>query len=505
MELAPKQNAVVLFYPRPVPGASQSRLPYALLYLERMLRGLNLDVILVDEQQQPDYLRVLEENGNRLLLAGVSAMTGYQIAGGIAFSQQVRKHSRAPIVWGGWHATLLPEQTLREPYVDFVVAGQGERPLRQLVERLRTGRDICDIAGLGFKRGATLCVNPPAPVEDRSSLPSINLDLVDLSKYVAPSPCAERTLNYFTSHGCPFSCAFCSVANVYRHHWHPKPVEQIIQELRLIKARTGIDGVVFDDDNFFVRAEFSRELARAMIEAKLDLKWNTSAHARLFSTTFTDEDLQLFRRAGCRRIYVGAESGDQGVLDVLEKRLKLEDTFRAVEMLKRNGIAAAVSTMVCLPMNPGRDFWLTLNMICRAKRIDPGLGVGMWFYTPYPGTALYETARERGFRPPERLAEWANHTLANFKAPWAPKECEGFRSIFMTAYVYFLNHEAYGRVRNPALRGLAYLLNQLLFSIVRLRVKAKCFLFPVDAILFSRFLRIYKAHGASLKALPSHG
>src|ERR1035438_3622060 len=152
--MTPKKDVVILFFPNPTPGdATQARVPYSLLYLERALRNLGIEIILLDEQQQPDYSTILAAHSDRLLLAAVSSLTGEQIHGGIAFSRKVRESCNAPIVWGGWHPTLLPEQTLQEPYIDYVVVGQGERPLRQLVDRLREGDNTSDIPRLGFKIG----------------------------------------------------------------------------------------------------------------------------------------------------------------------------------------------------------------------------------------------------------------------------------------------------------------------------------------------------------------
>jgi len=132
----------------PTPGDStQARVPYSLLYLERALRNAGVDVVLLDQQQQPDYSTILAALSDRLLLAGVSSLTGEQIYGGIAFSKKVRENCDASIVWGGWHPTLLPEQTLQEPYIDYVVVGQGERPLRELVERLREGKKYFGYTG----------------------------------------------------------------------------------------------------------------------------------------------------------------------------------------------------------------------------------------------------------------------------------------------------------------------------------------------------------------------
>jgi radical SAM superfamily enzyme YgiQ (UPF0313 family) len=492
-----KKNLVILFLPKASPDGSERRLPYALLYLERSLRNLGLEIILIDESLQPEYRTVLAQKGDRILLAGVSALTGLQIVGGIAFSKAVREHCSAPIVWGGWHPTLLPEQTLQEPYVDFVVLGQGERPLRQLVERLLNGHDYSDIPGLGFKQGPATKVNPPSPCRDINAFARINLHLLDPGKYVCKTAYSKRCLHYFASHGCPFDCTFCSVAAVYRHHWHPKPVAQIIEDLQFLKEAAAIDSVAFEDDNFFVNANFAREVAQAMIDARLNLKWNTGAHAHVFTTHFTAEDLRLFVQSGCRQIYIGAESGDQKVLDILDKRSKVEETFRFIEMLKPHGIIPRLSTMVCLPMNPSRDFDLTLEMIRRAKLLQPNLGVNVFFYTPYPGTGLYDRAREKGFVPPQRLGDWANHTLGTSNYPWMPKRCPQRLRVFRDGYIRMLDPLAYKRLASPAFRLMAYPINKVLFAITWLRFKMAFFRLPVDAILFLKLLRLYrKLNGA---------
>jgi len=413
-----KKDVVLLFFPNPTPGDStQARVPYSLLYLERALRNLGIDVVLVDEQQQPDTASILAAYRDRLLLAGVTSLTGEQIYGGIAFSKKVRECCEAPIVWGGWHTTLLPEQTLQEPYIDYVVVGQGERPLRQLVERLLGDCEPSDIPALGFKRNGNVKLNPPAPLEDINAFPRINLGLLDLKKYFNWSRLPKHFIGYFASHGCPLDCSFCCIGEIYHRRWQHKPVAQIIEELRFLKEEVGVDSLLFEDDNFFVRPQFARELAHSMIDAGLNLKWETSAHAHIFTKAYTDEDLDLFAQSGCQQVYIGAESGDQEVLDLLEKRATVEETLRFIEMLARHGITPRLTTMVCLPTESGRDFNLTLDMLRRAKLQARSVRASIFFYTPYPGTRLYERARNKGFIPPQQLSGWAHHTLRRFKAP----------------------------------------------------------------------------------------
>lgn len=488
-----KRDVFLLFLPRSDEGGTiLSDLPYMFLYLERALRGLGLEIIFLDESRHPDYLPVLLEKRDRVLLAGVSAMTGFQIASGIAFSKKVREVCRAPVVWGGWHPTLLPEQTLEASCVDFVVVGQGERPLRQLVARLLRGQDASDIPGLGYKRGAAVTVNPALPMLPPSAFPPINLGLLDLDEYVYEPPPAKRCLAYFTSHGCPFHCAFCSVALVYERRWYHQPIPQIIHDLRFLKEQADIDSVSFEDDNFFVDKRFCRELATAMIEARLDLKWRCAAHSRLFTEKFDDDDMELFARSGCFQIYIGAESGDQKVLDALDKRSTVQHTFDFVRALKRHGIIPRLSTMVCLPMDPARDFDLTLDMVGHAKLEDRDLQASIWFYTPYPGTELFEAAKQRGFVPPTRLEDWSRHTLTDFRAPWAPAGCRDRLENFREFYFRMLDGEDYRNRRSLFGRAIAFPFNKLFHAMARLRLQALWFDFPVEARLFLGLRQCYR-------------
>jgi radical SAM superfamily enzyme YgiQ (UPF0313 family) len=486
------KDVVILFFPNPVPGDStQYRVPYALLYLERALRETGLEVLLVDEQLEPDWPRILAEKRDRLLLAGVSSLTGEQIEGGIAFSKAVRESCDASIAWGGWHATLLPEETLAEPYIDFVVIGQGERPLRQLAEGLRDGKSVADIRGLAYKQGGSVAVNRPAPSENINVFPRINLGRLDLNRYLNRSRLPERFIGYFASHGCPLDCAFCCVAEIYNRRWYHKPVGEVIEDLQFLKDRAQIDSVHFEDDNFFVHPQFSLELAQSMIEAKLNLKWETSAHAGMFIKAFHDEDVRLFSRSGCRQVYVGAESGDQRILNMLDKHTEVEDNLRFVALLKPHGITPRFSTIVCFPTDTNDDLDLTIDMIRRAKLADRHLRASVFFYTPYPGTRLYELAKERGFGPPQRLEGWARHTLRRFRAPWAAKGIKWRLEVFANFYLPLADPQFYRLVRSKKLRAIVFLINKLFYPIARLRLRLNWFRCPVEAYAFLTLLHVY--------------
>ena len=484
------KNVVILFYPKPWPGENRGRIPYALLYLERMIRNMGLEIILIDEQTQADYLPMIEKVKQRLFLVCVSAMTGYQITGAVKFSKIIKNCSQAKVVWGGWHATLLPEQTLAEDYVDFVIKGQGENALFNLLKNLLEQTDIRQIKSLAYKQAGTVAVNEMDKFVDIKQFPKINYQLININDYVFKSVYADRCIGYFSSHGCPFNCAFCCVAEVYGHRWFNKEITEIIQDLKYFKTVARIDSVTFDDDNFFVNKDFTLKLCQAMIASDLNLKWDTSAHAALFLRLFNDEEIDLIYRAGCRQIYVGAESGDQDILDLIDKKSKVEDNLNFVKVLNAHKITPLFSTMLCFPVDPDRDIKLTLDMIRRAKLIDKTLRARLFFYTPYPGTALYQRSIAKGLIPPDKLEDWANYTLRKFRAPWWTRDYRWEVEVFANFYLPLANPEFYKLVPSE-FRPIVYVINKIFYPVVHLRFKYNFLKFPGEAYLFLASLRLF--------------
>lgn len=484
------KNVVILFYPKPWPGESRGRIPYALLYLERMIREFNLEIILIDEQTTRDYQSTVDKVKDRLLLAGVSSMTGHQIVGGIKFSKYIKAVSSAKIIWGGWHATLLPEETLKENYIDFLIKGQGEIPFKKLLASLLEGKDYYSISGLGYKKDNKIFINKNEPFIDINQFPKINYKLINIDNYVFKSAYGERCVGYFSSHGCPFNCAFCCLAEVFGRRWFSKKIEEIIDDLKYFKEAAKIDSIIFDDDNFFVNKDFTLKLCRAMIEAGVDLKWDTSAHAALFLKLFNDEEIDLFYRSGCRQIYVGAESGDQEVLDLIDKKSKVEDNLNFVKVLNAHKITPLFSTMLFFPVNPDRDIKLTLDMVRRAKLIDRTLRARLFFYTPYPGTMLFKKSIEKGFSPPAKLEDWASHTLRKFRAPWWTRDYRWEIEIFANFYLPMVDPKFYMMVPKK-FRPIVYFINKIFYPIAYLRFKHNFLKFPLEAFSFLLLLRFF--------------
>src|SRR4051812_36699295 len=193
---------IVLYNPR----APFFTMPLALLAIGSALDRTRYDVTVVDGRVEPDPIaRVLDETDGALCL-GVSVLTGVPIRDALAVTRAVRaRHPRCRIVWGGWHPSLFPAETLAEAGVDAVVAGQGEEAFAGLVERVAAG----DTTACG--------VAPRRPTRDINDFPEHDYGLVAVERYFALK--RERQLDYLTSQGCRFRCTFCADPTVYGRAW----------------------------------------------------------------------------------------------------------------------------------------------------------------------------------------------------------------------------------------------------------------------------------------------
>jgi radical SAM superfamily enzyme YgiQ (UPF0313 family) len=169
------------------------------------LREAGFDPLIVDGALRSDYLELIEKEIRDCLCFGISLLTGPMIDKAIAVARHV-KHLRPdlPVIFGGWHPSLLPAQTLKEPYVDAVVLHQGELTLLETAQRLAAGKGLDLVAGCWFKRDGRIHQNPDRPNSPLSKLPKPAYDLADFDAYEALS--GERTLPYATSVGCPYEC-----------------------------------------------------------------------------------------------------------------------------------------------------------------------------------------------------------------------------------------------------------------------------------------------------------
>ncbi len=384
-------NKVVLFFPRPWPGLEMAgRVPLSLLHLHAYLKGSPFDVRIADERTIPDLDAYINGLGGDILCFGISSFTGIQIANGLRIAAALKaKYPSVPVVWGGWHPTSMPDQTIKHPLVDILVRGQGEEPFRQLLHALADKQPLAGIKSVSYKEGGEVRHNPaadPAPVIEKLKL---SYDILDVEKYLYTQPWGSRSIGVITSLGCPFKCGFCAVVSVYKCRTFYRDTDTVLAELDYLVEKHRIDSVTFDDDNFFVSPERVRDFCRKLIARPYKLAWDAGAHVGLLLNNYTAEDLQLIKDSGCQQLYIGAESGSDEILDLIQKKATVAQTLEYVKKMREVGIRSFLSTMVCFPGVSQEDIYLTMDMILKCRDLDPDLRYRLFYYTPYPATPLY--------------------------------------------------------------------------------------------------------------------
>ncbi len=474
--------------------SNESGFPWALLYLERMIRHLDVEVLLIDERLNKDYIEIINSTKGRLLFAGVSSIVGYQIVGGIKFSENIKMITGAPVIWGGWFPTVFPEMILQDGYADYVCIGQGEIPFLSFTEKLIAGEEITAIAGIGYKKNGTVIINPLSKLVDPDKFPRINLSLININQLIElheNTNNAFRDIDYLASTGCPHNCSFCNMTIYIGSRWFPKKISEIIDDLKYLREEASITHISFWDDNFFASKKFVLDFCNELILSGLKMTWDAETHVGFFLKTYTDEDIQLMYKSGCRRIKVGAESGDQEVLDLVNKRNQVKENLQIVKVLKKHNIRIRYLTMLCFPNNPDRDFWLTLNMIGKALIIDQNLAAIITFYKPIPKTPLYKLCEEKGFVSPSTTKELITSLSNKSTAPWYKRDYHKELDNYLNFYFLFLNPRYY-KTFPLKYKPFIFILNMFLFPLIYFRFKFNLMKFPIEAKLFKRVTKSRK-------------
>lgn len=446
---------VVLFLP-PYAGKVLGA-PLGLLSLAGALREAGYTPCVIDGALLPDYRRRVSEEISDCVCFGVSLLTGPMIREAAEMARLVRKsRPELPIIFGGWHPSLVSSQTLAADFVDIVVRHQGEKTLLEILDRLRTGRSLDLVAGCWFKRGGRIIENPDRPAEPIASLPAPAYDLIDFDAYERAE--GERKLPYATSIGCPYACSYCTDMVFYNRRFNPYDADRVVEEMTGLASRHRLDEISLVDSNFLVDVRRATAIARGILESGARFRWTFQASTDLLCR-MADRDVETLAQSGVSHIGFGTESGSAEVLKFMNKaHQRIPDMYEAARKCCRAGIRVTYNLIFGFPGEEERHRRETLRVMTDiAERFD-NVSFSPNIFTPYPGIPVWPQLREMGVREPESLEEWAAFSLGGNQLPWLRgKELEELeRSIS-----YFLLdrriHKAQRTTRSGLLRSLAAL------------------------------------------------
>lgn len=430
--MATAKKDVILFYPegrRPGNFPHQTgtaytvSLPLSLLPLAHVLQQRGYNPIIVDARIQ-DYRKVDLKDA---LCVGISSMSGVQLLNALDIAQHIR-HERGdlPIIWGGIHPTLLPEQTIQHELVDIVVQGEGEVTLVELLSHLEEGAGPEGVAGVVYKEDGKIINNGRRGFMDLNTLGPLPYHLLPMLEYKDD----DFTLN--TSRGCPHTCAFCYNLAFNKRRWRFQKAELVLEQLEAIFHQFHPQAFIFYEDDFFVSKQRVREVCQGMISRGLTLPWQSTCRVD-YASHYEPAFLELMRQSGCRRLTLGGESGSPELLARISKGTSVDQMIETARRCKTVDIVPIFSFMVGFPFETEEDIQQTFNAIDGILGANEQAQInGIFIYTPYPGTPLFHDAVANNLRVPVTLEEWSHFQFANIaNLPWIPRER---RSLLNTIY-----------------------------------------------------------------------
>lgn len=412
----PAKAKVVLFFPSY--ETKEICPPAALIAIGGPLRGAGHEVVVVDASLEADPVAAVLAQVDDATCLGISIITGPMIREAVAVGRAAK--ARRPdltVVLGGWHPSIMPEQTLAADFVDVVVLRQGELAMLELADRLARGEGHQGVAGTMWKEGGAPVRGPAREHTPIADLPDRmpGYDLVDVEAYQRRT--GLRWLMYTASHGCPFDCAYCSNASVYGRRLDLLPVDRMLDDLSWLVRHKGVELLGFTDDIFFCFRPRVLELAEGILSRGLKLRWYVQDRADSVAR-LSAEQARLLRRAGLVRVHFGAESGSDEVLKSIDKRSNVERTLEAVDRCRDADIRASFGFIFGLPGERPEDLQATVDLIgriyARSDRADCHTNI----FTPYPGSPLWQPSLDLGVVPPATLEEWVEYFPRVTVLPW---------------------------------------------------------------------------------------
>lgn len=495
-----RRGKVILFYPAydgPPLGA-----PLCMLALASTLREANFDVVLIDAAIDPEYrAHILRESVDALCL-GISVLTGPMIRGAIEIATAVKSGIPSlPIIFGGWHPTLLPDETLSEPFVDIVVRGQGEVTLVELCEALLAGRPLDLIPGVSFKSKGRRTHNSDRRVEPLDALPIPAFDLTDFDAYEKLS--GARKIGYASSIGCPYACNYCTDMVFYKRRFNALSPERVVSELTHLVTTYRIEEVSLLDSNFPVQLDRALAIARGILASGIKFRWTFQASTD-FLCRMSEEDVILLGKSGVSHMGFGTESTSETVLKLMNKRhQRVNEMYETARKAQLAGIRVTFNLIFAYPGETQADRAITFKTMSDIARQFPNVSFSPNIFTPYPGIPIWPQLREMGVEEPHSLQEWMEMPLGANLLPWL-KGKELARLERLVEY-FLLNSQICRKA------GYSSQLRRAVRSIIRLpvrwRLNSNYILFPWELWLaaFSERLALRRSlvTGQELPKLPA--
>jgi len=413
---SPQRDAppLILLYNPKVATPGYHRLPHSLLQLGALLEDRypyaiidgNLDQ---ERDRAAEIIAQVRRDGVRYL--GVTIMPGPQLQQAVPEIKRIR--AACPdltIVVGGYFPSNHVNTCAKDPAVDYVVISAGEDTFLELVDTLEAGGDPAGVAGLAFEREGTVIQTPKRKPRHPNDLPWFPYHKVPVEKYIAKTHLGSRTLSHHSSFGCPFFCNFCAVVNMAEGAWLAESAERLGELMQHMVDNWRVDAIEFHDNNFFTSEKRVAAFAEELLRRGLEISWWGEGRIDTM-LKFSDRTWQLMRDSGLKMVFMGAESGDDETLSLMNKggTLTADKTLQLAAHARKYDIIPEFSFILGNPPDSRRDVERGIEFIRRVKAVNPAVEIIMYRYDPVPlAGEMWDGALDSGFAFPQTLDEWVD-------------------------------------------------------------------------------------------------
>lgn len=382
---------------------STKMIPLGLAYLASYLRENSFKPLCIDlEVDRMKIKKLLKIIKTKSIRYVALTSTSHIIGKTIEIAREIKKNTDAITILGGAHASSEPVETASLGCFDIIVMGEGEETLLEIVQ----GKPLEKIRGIAYLKDGKIQLNKTRePIKNLDEIPYPAIDLFPYKEY---KPSLHRNLNgtkndepYFaviSSRGCSFGCKFCSSHAVHGRQVRFRSVENMLGEIREISEKFKIKNIMFYDDTFTFNRKRTVKLCKGLNTDDIDISWG--CNTRIDSVDAGT--LGFMKSSGCKRVYVGIESGNNKILDIVNKGTNIDVIKKGIEKINNTGIEISASYIIGTPGDSRKTIKQTIEFACKNNTMF----AHFYVFTPDPGSQFYNSLKAEGIIKP---FDWMNY------------------------------------------------------------------------------------------------
>lgn len=365
--------------------------PFWLAYAASVLKEDGHDVILKDciaegtsKEDFIDWTKKLSPDAAVLETATASIYNDLEL------TKSIKEETDTNTILCGPHVTALPEDTLKNDFVDYVLLGEYEYPLRDLAHAIETGKETRELKGVCLREGDRTIINERAPlIKNLDEMPHPLREPLPMEKYIDPFCKHAPNAQMISSRGCPNQCIFCLEPLIYgKRNYRMRSAENVVGEMEHLIDKYNAKEIYFDDSSFSINKKRVEKICDEIKARGLDIYWSCMADSRLRKDT-----LNRMKSAGCTALKFGVETADPQILENVNKPFSSQDAKSVVRDCKEIGIETHATFVFGLPGETPETIEKTLDF---AFELDTDTAQ-FSSVIPFPGTELFDMAKENNW------------------------------------------------------------------------------------------------------------